>query len=571
MDSRPPNIPPNDPWPPANCPGDPCKKDRQECCVRSNIPDTGEPNGDEAAHPHGEVGYRKGLPHNAATGLPDPGPYDHYRKVLASNTRGAPPATAPFTFEDIVLCLGRKLVNPQSGLASDQELDPHAYTMPPAPAFNSRQMHAEAIELYWMALLRDVPFTRYAEDPTVDHAANDLTGLGLDYTGPRLGPSPGRITPDLLFRGCEPGSRIGPYVSQFLLKTIPSGSIMIPQRIRTAVPRVDYMTRWNAWLDSQNGTPIRSLGALDGTVRYIRSIRDLTAYVHFDINYEEYLHAYFILLGMNAPFDEGNPYKTSCEPNKSRTQIGMGTFGPPHVTALLAEVSTRALKAAWYQKWFIHRRIRPEEYGGLIDKNLFGAGALQSNAALVEAHKRWGSYLLPQAFPEGCPTHPSYPSGHATVAGACVTILKAFMEECTPIPEPMEATDDGLELVPYRGDDATRITVGGELNKLATNIAIARDMAGVHWQTDYTAGLRLGEKIAVGLLLKQLRDYYEDYFFTFTDFDGCRWRISCHGREPIVRIHPKDCGKICYPDKEPEREPRDLREEAVSPPGRTAQ
>jgi hypothetical protein len=36
------------------------------------------------------------------------------------------------------------------------------------------------------------------------------------------------------------------------------------------------------------------------------------------------------------------------------------------------------------------------------------------------------SYLLPLAFPEGSPTHPAYGAGHATVAGACVTILKAF-------------------------------------------------------------------------------------------------------------------------------------------------
>jgi membrane-associated phospholipid phosphatase len=29
----------------------------------------------------------------------------------------------------------------------------------------------------------------------------------------------------------------------------------------------------------------------------------------------------------------------------------------------------------------------------------------------------------------GCPLHPSYPSGHATVAGACSVMLKAFFDE----------------------------------------------------------------------------------------------------------------------------------------------
>ncbi|HEY5177407.1 MAG TPA: hypothetical protein VII95_17755 [Terriglobales bacterium] len=30
------------------------------------------------------------------------------------------------------------------------------------------------------------------------------------------------------------------------------------------------------------------------------------------------------------------------------------------------------------------------------------------------------------AFPEGCPQHPSYGQGHATVASICVTIVKAW-------------------------------------------------------------------------------------------------------------------------------------------------
>ena len=30
----------------------------------------------------------------------------------------------------------------------------------------------------------------------------------------------------------------------------------------------------------------------------------------------------------------------------------------------MAEVGTRALKAAWYQKWMIHRRLRPERVDG---------------------------------------------------------------------------------------------------------------------------------------------------------------------------------------------------------------
>jgi hypothetical protein len=40
-------------------------------------------------------------------------------------------------------------------------------------------------------------------------------------------------------------------------------------------------------------------------------------------------------------------------------------------------------------------------------------------------------------------------------------------------------------------------TVGGELNKLAANVALGRDTAGVHWRSDGVEGLNLGEGVAV--------------------------------------------------------------------------
>jgi hypothetical protein len=122
------------------------------------------------------------------------------------------------------------------------------------------------------------------------------------------------------------------------------------------------------------------------------------------------------------------------------------------------------------------------------------------------------SYLLPMAFPEGCPTHPAYPSGHATVAGACVTVLKALFNETHPMIS--DATTpkservyvyvpsaDGKYLVKARKQ--MPLSVGGELNKLASNIATFRELAGVHWKSDGVQGILLGEQIALKLLLEQ--------------------------------------------------------------------
>ena len=136
-----------------------------------------------------------------------------------------------------------------------------------------------------------------------------------------------------------------------------------------------------------------------------------------------------------------------------------------------------------------------------------------------------GNALLPMAFPEGSPTHPAYGAGHATVAGACVTILKAWFNESTRLVDlgitPLQPTDDGLTLIPYTGADANDLTVGGELNKLASNVGIGRDIAGVHWRSDATESLKLGEAIAISILRDQ-RDCYNENFsgFSLTKFDG---------------------------------------------------
>jgi hypothetical protein len=95
--------------------------------------------------------------------------------------------------------------------------------------------------------------------------------------------------------------------------------------------------------------------------------------------------------------------------------------------------------------------------------------------ALARTQSQYGSRLLPVAFPEGCPTHPSYPSAHACNAGACATILKAFFDPDYVLSHPVEAAADGSALELWRGAD---LTLGNEIDKLPSNIALGRDAAG---------------------------------------------------------------------------------------------
>ena len=128
-----------------------------------------------------------------------------------------------------------------------------------------------------------------------------------------------------------------------------------------------------------------------------------------------------------------------------------------------------------------------------------------------------GNALLPMAFPEGSPTHPAYGAGHATVAGACVTILKAWFDESTVIPHPVVPNAEGTGLLPYSGPP---LTLGNELNKLAANIAQGRNALGIHYRSDYWESLRLGEQVAIGLLQDQKKTYNEGGSWTITRFDG---------------------------------------------------
>jgi hypothetical protein len=83
------------------------------------------------------------------------------------------------------------------------------------------------------------------------------------------------------------------------------------------------------------------------------------------------------------------------------------------------------------------------------------------------------------------------------------------------------ASEDGSRLSSYTGPDADQITVNGEINKLASNIAMARNFAGIHWRSDYSEGLKLGEAVALSILREQRACYAEPFSgFTITKFDG---------------------------------------------------
>ncbi len=187
----------------------------------------------------------------------------------------------------------------------------------------------------------------------------------------------------------------------------------------------------------QTGVPPFRAWTPDPQPKYIYNGRSLAEWVHYDFLYQTYHNAALILLNQSPDtILDTNPYLNPTNPYKStKVETGFATFGGPDICCLLGAACKAALLAAWFQKWLVHRRARPEEFGGRVHQTKIGAANypihtdLMNSAALKAVYAANGNYLLPQAYPEGCPLHPSYPQGHGTVAGACSAMLKAFFDE----------------------------------------------------------------------------------------------------------------------------------------------
>ena len=421
-----------------------------------------------------------------------------------------------------------------------------------------------------------------------------------------------KLTAQTVFRGSSQGVEIGPYLSQFLLigttdrngggsiadGLINYGVLDINQKVPIADENA-YMRNMEDFVKAQRGfnlddgkeafitkKPARS------ERRFISRPRDMATYVHNDALYEAYLNACIILLDMKAPFDPGFDHLSgggaaACNVETRRHAGGFALYGGPHILTLVTEVATRALKAVRYEKFNNHMRIRPEALAARIElvrrykelspkarktvpkalkkymeefkEALTANGTLNKIATLPPCDAQdnnsrrvdEGAYFLPMAFPEGSPMHPSYGAGHATVAGACVTILKAFFDtSAVLVAEKMKdesgkdiysgifkrktAGDEPIAFRPVEDGDKLEadtksdfLTLEGELNKLAANISIGRNMAGVHYFSDYYDSLRMGEEIALGILEEQALAYSTDPFvLSVTTFDGEVRRIG---------------------------------------------
>jgi hypothetical protein len=504
-----------------------------------NVPEQPD-NGDSKRFTDFSGNYSKALAHDAL-GVPNLASYQSL--ILALTTR-------EFSdFQNIIVGTptggpNSKLISPPSALAFDLEgLDSHATVVPPAPSVASAQTAAEQVEHYWGALLRDVPFDDYPSNALVAKAVADMNSLSFLKSAKNI-EYPFPVTPENLLRGqifCGDGNVMGPYISQFMVQPTFMGVQSLSQQYKTFLPGTsnDFMTNPSVYQLIQDGGASGSL-TFDTIFRYVRNGRDLAAYTHVDSLYQAYLTAYLVLGTIGAPTNPGIPYVGS------KTQKSGITFGTSDAPGTLAEMANRAAKASTFHKWIVNLRLRPEEYGALVQAKLTGTtpapqaaaalhGDVLNSAVLPIINANYGSYLLPQAFPEGCPTFPCYPTGHGAVAGACITAIK-FFYDCTKKIRPLlnaigrdvvVPSDDGLTLNPYTGSDADSLDINGELSKLAFNISLGHGVhAGIHFRSSSFWSILLGEQVALSILRDRAKSYAEPFTITITKFDGTLAKIS---------------------------------------------
>jgi len=409
-------------------------------------------------------------------------------------------------------------------------MDPWRGKMPPAPSPTGVRNAGEMVDVYGMEQLRDAPFTAYPNEPgsgslsSSEQSAVDALSADLDTVESQLGESWWHSSDRLFVEADTDDVDWGPYISQYLLHDVHMWALPIEQQYRSYEEGDDYNDTLSDWLTTIQGqdeisAELNPNAPESDETSYVSTGRDLATIVNAEPPFQEYLIAGLHLLE-NSSFADGLPYNSRSDGSLLSYTDG----GPVGFLDLLTRAGRQALLAAFYQKYYVHFRCRPETYGGRVHAQLNGDTDFGINSVLTEsetlAARDASTDFLSTAFEEGSPVHPAYPSGHSVIAGACGTILKVLFdntdwEDDYYVPSPDGSSRETIS-VPS-GHTGTY----QEIDKLMSNVGLARIFAGVHYYSDHYQAVKLGEQVAVGLLLDFFNRSYtgdEDVDLSFTPF-----------------------------------------------------
>jgi hypothetical protein len=295
------------------------------------------------------------------------------------------------------------------------------------------------------------------------------------------------------------------------------GGFIHEQKYKTYIDGSDFLKTREYLISAQNGNVKEKMLTDRNPARYLLTLRDLACYEHNDEPFQAFTNAIGVLNMIGAT---PNPDLAALS-TQIPTEKFFVNFGLPNVYDTICQVGRIALSTIWCIKWKT-LVARPEKFGLVID-NYFNynenpcnlSEQLLNNGILKYINNINDNYLLPTAYPEGSPPHPSFASGHAVIAGACITAIKFFynmdFKMDVYIPD-----DNGENLV--KTNDTT--TIGEELNKLASNSGYGRNAAGIHYRMDAEFGMELGEEVAISCLNDLVYTYPYDVKVNIKTFNG---------------------------------------------------
>lgn len=435
-----------------------------------------------------------------------------FRKSIRSSGRGVPNRIFPWkivaeaiwdskpgSYRRIRSLFEQYLSNPLDPAGSLVDL-PEAVKdlvrlMPDPPLEGSALLGRELAEVYWAARLRDVSFSDYAHHDLVDMAYKDLSDFNLytdEYQSSRPFDAP-----------WSDGK--GFYVSAFLLADIPAWPEQKKQLYPSLPKGQDFGTTGPEWEQIQSGDIFALKPTeLRGPSGYLTNGRRLATLVYQDHPSQVYQQVALQLYQMKFRVFERRGIWGHQERYKPFVFGGL-----PDLLHRISDCCKLALDASWLAKWGRFFYPRPEEVSfwtinSEVEDSLWSTKEALMKLELFRDHERLP--LLSQAYPEGAPVHPSYPAAHAVVAGAAVTVIKAFLRSSPSyLPNSIANWDD----IGYPSNGLDELEVTKELDKLAWNMSFGRCFAGVHFRSDCTSGIFLGEKIAI-FYLEQIKKTFPD-------------------------------------------------------------
>jgi membrane-associated phospholipid phosphatase len=382
-----------------------------------------------------------------------------------------------------------KLIDPLASLSNVIiGKDQCCFFLKEPPSLCSPESAYEILELYAMALSKDVQFNDYNNNDIINKIISSFDNKLFNHQN--------------IFRSNFVGD-IGPYISQLLLFDVPIGTMKLEQKHNgVSYNNLEISSLQNGIITSSN--PIKIIN------KFIYNGRTLSEAAHNDPVYVFYHNAALILQSLGIKINSGFPVF-------SNQNSFVTNGGGASILCALAEVCDLALNHCWYWKWQVYRKLRPEAYSIYINniktnkvnnESTYNISNIILNNKLLDDIKTYNKlsnnledcYLLPLSYIEGSPAHPSYPSGHATIAGACATIMKIYFN-CELLWSELPNNKHGVLISNNDGTklekDNSSLYVYGEINKLATNISFGRNWAGIHYRSDAIEGMILGEEIAI--------------------------------------------------------------------------